>query len=184
MYLSEEQFFNKIDSVKTVNGKFDFKYKNKQNNEPRYLVLNHIDENGIFRFIGFLTNSKFKNSKYDSSSFLSDSLIEINGSLLDKTPKGYNFNDKSKMMTVSNQIKAGYQTNAMFHTDGDLFSEIDKTSYKKILNKIKEYPNSFHLLYQINNNRNSFLPDQINQFLNTFKGDITKSENFFKVKKI
>ncbi|MVO08982.1 redoxin family protein [Flavobacterium sp. TP390] len=183
MYLSEEQFFNKIDSVKTVNGKFEFKYDNNEDNEPRYLVLNHIDENGIFRFIGFLTKGKFKNAKYESSLFLSDDSIEISGYLIDKTPKGYNFNNRSKMMTVSNDIKAGYQTNAMFHTDGDLFSEINKDSYKKILDKIKEFPNSFHLLYQINNNRNSFLPDQINQFLNVFKGDITKSETFFKLKK-
>ena len=178
MYLSQEQFFNKIDSVKTVNGKFEFKYINNKNDEPKYLVLNHIDENGVFRFIGFKTNGKFKNSNYESSSFLSDTLVKINGSLIDKTPIGYDPTNMSKMMTVSNEIKTGYQTRAMFNTDGDLFYNLNKNTFEKVLAKIKEYPNSFHLLFQIDKNRNSFLPNQINDFLKNFKGEITNSETF------
>lgn len=178
LFLSQDQFFNKIDSVKTINGKFELKYSNKVNNEPMYLVLNHVDEKGVFRFIGFKTKGKFKGANYESSTFLSDSIIKIKGTLVDKTPIGFDSNSKSKMMTVSNEIIAGYQTKSMFQTDGDLFFYLNKESYKKVLLKIKEYPNSFHLLYQINENKNSFTPIQIKNLLNLFKGDVTESKTF------
>lgn len=177
LYLSQEQFFNKIDSVKTIDGKFEFKYYNKEN-EPKYLVLNHIDENGVFRFIGFKTHGKFKDSNYESSSFLSDSLIKIEGTLIDKTPKGYDSNNMSKMMTVSKEIIAGYQTKAMFHTDGDLFYYLSKDTYNKVASNIKKYPNSFHLLFQIYENKNSFTGNQTNNLLSFFKGEITDSKTF------
>lgn len=182
LYLSQDQFYNKIDSLKTINGKFEFKYSNKVENEPMYLVLNHIDNDGVFRLIGFKTKGKFKNASYESSSFLSDSIITINGTLIDNTPIGYNSNNNSKMMTISKEISTGYQTKAMFHTDGDLFYYIDKNTYEKVLAKIKEYPNSFHLLYQINNNRNSFTASQTENLLTLFKGEVTKSETFTSLK--
>lgn len=178
LFLSKDNFFDKIDSVKTINGKFEYNYSNKIENEPMYLVLKHIDNEGVFRHIGFKTKGKFKNAGYESSSFLSDSIITINGNLIDNTPIGFSSNNKSKMMTVSKEIIAGYQTNAMFHIDGDLFYYINKDTYIKVASKIKEYPNSFHLLYQINENRNSFTVSQTKNLLSFFKGEITNSKTF------
>lgn len=176
MYLCKEENINKIDSVKTVNGKFEFNYK-LDSQEPIYLSFHHIDNNNIYSFISFVTKSKYKNGGFNTSVLMSDSLIVINDSIKDNTPKGFENNGKSKFQDID-KISAGYQTNALFHTDGDLFDFIDKFTYKKVLAKIKEYPNSFHLLYQINNTRNSFTPTEIQSFLNAFKGEITKSDTF------
>lgn len=177
LFLSRDNFFDKIDSVKTINGKFEFKYNNKTLNQPIYLVLNHIDNEGVFSAISFPTNAKYNNSGYSSSAFLSDSIVLINGLFKDNTPVGFSRNNKSKLITIP-EIKAGYQTEAMFHTDGDLFDNINKDTYTKVASKIKEYPNSFHLLYQINENRNSFTATQTKNLLSFFNGEITDSKTF------
>ncbi|MEM0542601.1 TlpA disulfide reductase family protein [Flavobacterium sp. j3] len=176
MYLCKEQNLNKIDSVKTVNGKFEFNY-NLESKEPIYLTFHHIDNNGVFSHISFKTKAKYKDGGFNSSVLLSDTLIIINDSLNDITPLGFDNGGKSKLQEIS-RFKAGYQTNAIMHTNGDLFDFINKTTYEKVLNKIKEYPNAYHLLFQINNTRNSFTATQVQNFLNTFDGEIRKSNTF------
>ena len=178
MYLCKDNNTNKIDSVETKKGEFIFKQNIE--NEPTYIALHHIDKNGVFRMISFPTKAKYNNCGWNSSQFLSDSIIKINGLFTDNTPVG--MNTGGTIFVTSPEIKAGYQTNAMFHTNGDLFDNINKDTYKNVVSKIKEYPNSFHLLYQINDTRNSFSPDQINSFLNTFKGKITNSNTFKNLK--
>lgn len=178
MYLCKDNNLNKIDSVETKNGKFTFKHQLEK--EPIYLTLHHIDKNKIFRMICIPTDAKYNNCVYNSGCFLSDSIISINGSFTDDNPIGI-FVGKTKFVSTP-KIIAGYQTKAMFHTDGDLFNTINSNTYNKVLSKIKEYPNSFHLLYQINNNRNSFTPEQIHSFLNAFRGEITDSNTFKNLK--
>jgi thiol-disulfide isomerase/thioredoxin len=177
IYLSKDNYLNKIDSIRTVDGKFIFKHDLEV--EPVYLALHHIDKSGIYRAISFPTEAQYNKSDYNSQFFLSDSIILINGSLTDNTPMGV-FVGNTKYVTTP-KITAGYQTNALFHIDGDLFDNIDKTTYNKVFNKIKEYPNSFHLLYQINYTRNSFSASQIQNLLYSFKGEITQSETFKKL---
>lgn len=174
MYLSKDSYLNKIDSINTINGKF--KLRHKLESEPIYLGLHHIDKNGIFRAFAFPTKAHYKNAGYDSSLFLSDSIISINGLLFDNTP--VEMSTGKTLLVTSPEIIAGYQTKALFHTDGDLFENINKGTYNKVLSKIKEYPNSFHLLYQINNNKNSFSAEQTQSLLNTFKGKIVESKTF------
>lgn len=175
MYLCKDNNLNKIDSVETKNGKFIFKHDIE--NEPIYLALHHIDKNNIFRMISFPTSAKYNNKgNYYTSLILSDSIITINGAFEDSGLIGINVG-KTKFVN-SPKIIAGYQTNAMFHTDGDLFDNINKDTYEKITIKIKEFPNSFHLLYQINSNRNSFTANQTQNFLDLFKGEIVNSETF------
>lgn len=174
MYLCKDNNLNKIDSVETKNGKFTFKYKLE--NEPVYLAMHHIDKNKTFRMIAFPTDAKYNNSGYNSSLFLSDSIISINGLLTDNTPVG--MDTGSTIFVTTPKIIAGYQTNAMFHTDGDLFNDINKSTYNKVLSKIKEFPNSFHLLYQINDNRNSFTESQTQDLLDLFNGEIVNSQTF------
>lgn len=178
LYLCKDSYINKIDSVSTINGKFTF--TDDLQSEPIYLALHHIDEKGVFRAISFPTNAKYNNVGYNSSVFLSDSIVLINGSFSDNTPLNIMVG-KTKFVT-SPKIRAGYQTNALFHTDGDLFDNINKDTYKKVASKIKEYSNSFHLLYQINNNRNSFTPDQTQNLLSLFNGEVTYSEVFKNLK--
>lgn len=178
MYLCKDNNLNKIDSVETKNGKFTFKHNLEK--EPIYLALLHIDKNNVFSMISFPTNAKYNNSGYNSSLFMSDSIVSINGSFTDNTPIGMIVGN-TKFVTTP-EIKAGYQTIALFHTDGDLFSDINKNTFKKVLSKIKEYPNSFHLLYQINDHKNSFSTIQTQSLLNSFKGEIVESKTFKNLK--
>ena len=182
IYLYKDIYNNVLDSTKTVNGKFLLEQKwNDSLNEAIYLGLRHVDKLGVLRIISFPTNAKYKNSGYNSEFFLSDSIITINGSFTDNTPVDV-FVGKTKFVTTP-KITAGYQTNALFHTDGDLFDNINKDTYKKVASKIKEYPNSFHLLCQINITRNSFTAIETQNLLGLFKGEITDSETFKTLKK-
>lgn len=178
MYLCQDNDLNKIDSVKTIKGKFNFSYriKNKKN-EPIYLSLHHIDRKGMFRFISFTTDAKYRDGKWFAPTFLSDSIITINGKLKEINPVGIKFDGKT-IFTEAPKLNAGPQTDAMYHINGDLFDYINKDTYNKVLSKIKEYPYSFHLLYQINNKRNSFTSLQVKSFLSVFRGEIIKSETF------
>ena len=178
MYLYRDVFNNKIDSTYTKNGFFSIKYTLKENtDEPLYLGLDHLDEYGILRSFSFPTYAKYKGTGYNSQFFFSDSIISLNGNITDFKSKSFNLKEKVKLV-LSPKISAGYQTNALFNTDGDLFTEITHDTYNKVKSKIKEYPNSFHLLYEINNNRNSFTPIQVKSLLNIFKGEIIKSDTF------
>lgn len=179
IFLSNNTYNDKIDSVITKNGKFKICYTLKSE-EPIYMGLHHIDANGVFMLTGFPTNAKYNNSGYKSSLFMSDSIIIIKGKLIEFSPIGIQHDPKTKFVDFP-KIKAGYQTNSLFHTDGDLFDNINKNTYSKVLLKIKEYSNSFHLLYSINDYRNSFTPLQVDNFLKSFKGDITKSNTFLKL---
>lgn len=179
IYLYEKSSENRIDSVNTNKGEFLLRHK-LLNDEPIYLGLDHVDRKGITRLISFPTNAKYNNGHWSSSVFLSDSIIAFIGNLRDINPIGIKLNSKIILVDAP-KITAGYQTNALFHIDGDLFDNIDKTTYNKVFNKIREYPNSFHLLYQINDTRNSFSASQTQNLLNSFKGEITKSETFKKL---
>ncbi|CAM4424594.1 TlpA disulfide reductase family protein [Flavobacterium terrigena] len=180
LYLSKDNYINKIDSIDTENGIFNFNYKT-DSDEPIYMAIHHIDKNGVFRAISFPTKAKYNNGSYNSQFFLSDSIIIINGKLIDNSPIGI-LNDSKTKFVNSPEIKAGYQTNALFHTDGDLFDNINKNTYSKVLLKIKKYSNSFHLLYSINEYRNSFTPIQVDNLLNSFNGKITNSDTFLKLR--
>lgn len=180
IYLSKTNYNDKIDSVITKKGKFKFNFKLKSD-EPIYLGLHHIDKKGVFMMTGFPTNAKYNNRGFTSSLFMSDSVIIIKGKFKDFHPIGISKNIKTRFVDFP-KIKAGYQTKALFNIDGDLFDNINKDTYTKVALKIKEYPNSFHLLYNVNDYRNSFTPYQINNFLNFFKGNITKSKTFNELK--
>ncbi len=183
IYLCQDNYIKKIDSAKTLNGKFIIIHKfHDEKIEPVYLTLKHVDNNGILRFVSFSTNAKYNKAGYNSQFFLADSSITIKCSFEDNTPVGINFGDKTKFVNCP-KILAGYQTNALFNTDGDLFSNINSDTFKKVISKIKEYPNSFHLLYQISNNKNSFTSEQVALFLKLFKGEIVDSDTFKNLKK-
>ncbi|WP_144891238.1 AhpC/TSA family protein [Flavobacterium tiangeerense] len=183
LYLYKDVYNNRIDSVQTKNGQFTIEH-NWSANETYpfvYLGIDHVDSKGILRAFSFKTNARFKGSAYNSQFFLSDSLISLDGEFTEFKQDGVELPEKVKIVTMP-KIKAGYQTNALFNSDGDMFTNISKNTYEKIEAKIKQYPNSYHLLYQINNNRNSFTATQNQDFLSLFKGRIVASEIFEKLK--
>ncbi|GAA4158266.1 hypothetical protein GCM10022217_19310 [Chryseobacterium ginsenosidimutans] len=180
MYLSNPEG-DRIDSAKTIKGIFTITHKWNEK-EPKYIKVNHIDKKGILRFFSFTTNAKYKGTPgWSTDVFYSDTIISLHGKFKENPPiKGYklpyNIKDVSGVA-----IKAGRQTEAYYNIDGDLFDKIDGKMIQTVKEKINKYPYSYHLLYQINDNKNSFSPMQIDEYLKLFKGDITESETYKKL---
>jgi thiol-disulfide isomerase/thioredoxin len=180
MYLSNPEG-DRIDSAKTIKGVFTITHKWNEK-EPTYIKVNHIDKKGILRFFSFTTNAKYKGTPgWSTDVFYSDTIISLHGKFKENPPiKGYklpyNIKDVSGVA-----IKAGRQTEAYYNIDGDLFDKIDGKMIQTVKEKINKYPYSYHLLYQINDNKNSFSPNQIDEYLQLFKGDITESETYKKL---
>lgn len=170
---------DRIDSAKTIKGVFNITHKWNEK-ETKYIKINHIDKKGVFRFFSFITNAKYRGARWGTEAFLSDSLIRMDGKLsYDKIVNLQLPPDRKSVKGPS--LKAGKQTEAYYNIDGDLFDKIDTKSIKTIKEKLKKYPFSFHLLYKIAENKNSFSPQQVDEYLKLFKGDITESDSFKKL---
>lgn len=176
VYLFKDYPSNKVDSVKSINGVFKISHKWFEK-EPVYIGIDHIDKKGVLRFFSFRTNAKYKGSGWGTSVFLSDSIIEIMGNLKYDTLVGIQLPPDRKPVTGP-PLKAGQQTEAFYNIDGDLFDKIDSKMIQTVKEKIKKYPYSYHLLYQIRDNKNSFSPQQVDEYLKFFKGEITQSTTF------
>ncbi len=179
LYLYKDKYNDRIDSVETHKEKFEIMYIRKTA-EAQYLGIEHIDRLGIKRSFSFPTNAKYKGSGCQSQYFFSDSIILINGELEEFKPKNLILSPQYKLVK-SPKISAGMQTKALYNIDCDLFNNFDAPSILLIKNKIKQYPYSYHLLYNIDYNKNSFSPQQIDEFVKLFKGEITESESFRKL---
>jgi thiol-disulfide isomerase/thioredoxin len=179
MYLSNLEG-DRIDSAKTMKGVFIITHKWNEK-EPKYIKVNHIDKKGILRFFSFTANAKYKGvAGWATDVFLSDPIIIINGNLKYDTLVGIQLPPNRKSVTGP-PLKAGQQTEAFYNIDGDLFENITPSTFLIVKEKLKVYPSSFHLLYKINENKNSFSPQQVDEFLKLFKGDITESESYRKL---
>jgi thiol-disulfide isomerase/thioredoxin len=179
MYLANLEG-DRIDSAKTIKGVFTITHKWNEK-EPKYIKVNHIDKKGILRFFSFTTNAKYKGvAGWGTEAFLSDPTITIDGNLKYDTIVGIQLPPNRKPVTGP-PLKAGQQTEAFYNVDGDLFDKIDGKMIQTVKEKINKYPYSYHLLYQINDNKNSFSPMQIDEYLKLFKGDITESETYKKL---
>jgi len=180
MYLSNPEG-DKIDSAKTIKGIFTITHQWNEK-EPTYIKVNHIDKKGILRFFSFTTNAKYRGTPgWSTDVFYSDTIISLHGKFKENPPiKGYklpyNIKDVSGVA-----IKAGRQTEAYYNIDGDLFDKIDHKTIQTVKEKINKYPYSYHLLYQISDHKNSFSPQQVDEYLKLFKGDITESESYKKI---
>jgi thiol-disulfide isomerase/thioredoxin len=176
MYLSNLEG-DRIDSAKTIKGVFIITHKWNEK-EPKYIKIDHIDKKGILRFFSFTTNAKYKGvAGWQTEAFLSDPTIIINGNLKYDTLVAIQFPANRKPVTGP-PLKAGQQTEAFYNIDGDLFENITPETFLIIKEKLIEYPFSYHLLYKVSENKNSFSPQQIDEFLKLFKGEITQSKTF------
>lgn len=176
MYLANLEG-NRIDSATTVQGIFTITHKWNEK-EPKYIKVEHIDKKGILRFFSFTTNAKYKGvAGWATDVFLSDPTIIINGNLKYDTLVGIQLPPDRKPVTGP-PLKAGQQTEAFYDVDGDLFDNITPKTFPIIKEKLIKYPFSYHLLYKINENKNSFSPQQVDEYLKLFKGEITQSTTF------
>lgn len=179
MYLSNLEG-DRIDGAKTIKGVFIITHKWNEK-EPKYIKVNHIDKKGILRFFSFTTNAKYKGvAGWQTEAFLSDPTIIINGNLKYDTLVAIQFPPDRKPVTGP-PLKTGQQTEAFYNIDGDLFENITPEIFPIIKEKLIEYPFSYHLLYKISENKNSFSPQQVDEYLKLFKGDITQSETYKKL---
>ncbi|MFC6266842.1 TlpA disulfide reductase family protein [Frigoriflavimonas asaccharolytica] len=182
MYLWEEGGpVNTIDSTTTSNGKFKLTHQWDENKEPVSIGVYHLDKKGVKRLFAFKTNATYRNAGWGTSAFYSDSIITINGDLTyDEDIPGYKLSDNIKNVTGP-PLKGGKQTEAYYDINGDLFEKIDKKTIEAVAQKIIEYPNSYHLLYVIVQNKNNFTAQKIEEFLKLFKGEITQSTSYKKL---
>ncbi|HIB8189553.1 TPA: DUF4369 domain-containing protein [Elizabethkingia anophelis] len=179
-YLYERNSGSRIDSATTIKGKFRLLHKWDNGMEPAYVGLDHVDKKGVTRIFSFNTNAKYRGQKWGTNMFLSDSIMTINGKLTYDSFNGFKLPEDKKPVTGPPLI-AGKQTDAFYNIDGDLFENINNKTIKTIQEKIVEYPYSYHLLYKINENKNNFSPKQVDDFLKSFKGEITHSETYKKL---
>ncbi|MCL1676815.1 TlpA disulfide reductase family protein [Elizabethkingia meningoseptica] len=179
-YLYERNSGSRIDSATTTNGKFTLLHKWGNKKEPLYIGLDHIDKKGVTRIFSFNTNAKYRGQKWGTNVFLSDSIIIINGKLTYDSFIGFKLPENKKPVTGPTLI-AGKQTEAFYNIDGDLFESINSKTIKAIQKKIAAYPYSYHLLYKINENKNNFSAKQVEDFLKSFKGEITHSDTYTKL---
>jgi len=177
LYVFKESMLNRLDSIQTTRGKFELKYKNKID-IPIYVGLFHVDKRNIKRIFGFPTDVP----KWGSSVFMTDSLIEINGNIEEYKPTNI-VPPEDVIFINSPKLKSGEQTTALFNSGDAIFNfnDVNPTIIYTIKEKIKRYPFSYYLLDKINENKNSFSPQQVDEFLKLFKGEITESESFKKL---
>lgn len=175
LYIYQNNSSQRIDSVKTIDGHFEIKHIWNIKDLPSYIGIDHVDEKGILRAFSFPTNAKYRNGKWESQFFMSDSLVVINGEIKDFNSKNIQLSEKYKLIT-SPTIKAGKQTEALFDIDADLFEKITDTTFSIVKGKIIKYPYSYHLLYKISENKNSFSAQQLGDLLKSFKGEIRQSD--------
>ncbi|MCL1658400.1 AhpC/TSA family protein [Elizabethkingia miricola] len=177
LYLYKNYYSDRIDSIKTKNGEFKLKHYFSNDEEPLYLGIDHKDNNGVTRAFNFPTNTKYRGGELNTQYFMNDSLIKINGIIKNFNAKDIKLSSKY-ILVISPRIESGKQTEAFYNIDGDLFEKIDENTIKVISKKIAQYPYSYHLLYQIEKNKNSFTTSQIDVFLKSFKGEITQSKTY------
>lgn len=175
LYLWKETMLDKIDSVKTSKGHFEINYKINEKS-PIYIGIFHEDKNKVKRIFGFLTNVP----KWGSSTFMSDPLITIKGNMEEYTPVNIKL-PTDVILVNSPKIQAGKQTEALFNTSETIFTNNNLYNITTIKEKLKKYPFSYHILYKISENKNSFSPKQVDEFLKSFKGEITQSETYKKL---
>ncbi|MCS3868153.1 thiol-disulfide isomerase/thioredoxin [Chryseobacterium ginsenosidimutans] len=179
MYMWEEGPANKIDSSITHNGNFKISHEWNENKEPNIIGIYHIDKSGIKRLFNFTTNASYNGTPgWSTNVFYSDTIISLNGKFKENLPITgyellYNIKDVSGVA-----IKAGRQTEAYYNIDGDLFQKIDDKTIQTVRDKISKYPYSYHLLYQIIENKNNFSAEQVANFLKSFKGEIINSKSY------
>jgi len=179
MYLWEEGPSNKIDSSTTHNGNFKISHEWNENKEPNFIGIYHIDKSGIKRLFNFTTKASYNGtSGWSTNVFYPDTIISLEGKFKEDPPiEGYKlpYNIKDVSGVV---IKAGRQTEAYYNIDGDLFGKINDKTIQTVRDKINKYPYSYHLLYQIIENKNNFSAEQVADFLKSFKGEITDSKSY------
>ncbi|PWN62486.1 TlpA family protein disulfide reductase [Chryseobacterium viscerum] len=177
MYLWTGTMLDKIDSVQTIKGHFEINHDFKEK-LPIYIGIFHRDKKNVQRVFGFITNVP----KWGSPTFMSDPLITIKGNMEEYTP--VNFTPSPSVIFVNSpRIKAGKQTEALYNTGDAIFTNNSPDNIDVIKEKIKKYPYSYHILYNIIGNKTVFNTTQTDELLNLFDEEVKQSNPYKKLLK-
>jgi thiol-disulfide isomerase/thioredoxin len=160
-------------------GNFEFKVRVNDNFEPRLVVLEHFDMNGVKRIFGFKTNRKYRNNPlFINTFFLEDNLI-IEGTINEVNFGNELANNKVKVVEISKMIKGGEQTDIL-NNDTLNFSQIN--SIKTLSEIIKKAPYSYYYLYDIEKRIPSLSNSQVLLLLNCFDNNLQSSTTVKRIK--
>ncbi len=162
IYLYKTTADTVIDSTLVKNGKFYFNHTFKENS-PQYVGFYHYDKDRIKTLFFFPKKKLASGETGFIDRILSDSAISLTDSLIiDKTVS------KENLLFSNTKVHGGPQTDAFLDSEIDLFEKIDSEKIKVIRNKISRYPYSYHLLYEINDNRNTIQLKDLEIFMTLF----------------
>ena len=182
MYLLTED--NKIiDSTLTKDGVFSFIIPFKKNQEPTLLSLKHKDEHNINRLFQFFTNRTFKGQPLRETIFMSDSLIEIRGSLIEQGIMGIKLPDSIKIVHPDTPLITGRQTKVMYNISYDFTSVANDIAIDTIKKLIQKYPYSYYFLYELRRWMSVYSNDQLSVLLPLFDEDMQKGTTMQEIKK-
>ncbi|MCJ7936133.1 MAG: TlpA family protein disulfide reductase [Chryseobacterium sp.] len=175
LYLWKGTMLDKIDSVETSKGHFEINYKAEEK-LPVYIGIFHRDKKKIQRVFGFLTSVP----QWGSPTFMSDPLITIKGNLEEYTPVNMTL-PPDVIFINSPKIQAGKQTEALFNTGDVIFTNSSPNNINTIKEKLKKYPYSYHILYNIIGNKTVFNTQQTDDFLKLFDDEVKRSKPYKKL---
>lgn len=171
VYLYKNTFNDVIDSAETKNGKFYFKYKFNEK-DPQYIGFFHYRKGVKTLFFFPKKDLKTNKIKYIDR-IMSDSILIFNELL--------NINKEISSATTiysNTKVKAGKQTAAFLDSETDLFENINPDKIQLIKKKIIKYPYSYHLLYEIEKNKNNINLEDLEILINIFDNKVQESSTF------
>jgi thiol-disulfide isomerase/thioredoxin len=173
MFINEiyPDFNENLDSTNVKNGVFTFKIASDKYPEPPIVRFRHIDNNGVKRFIHFLSRKKHRGQKlYEESFFLEDG-IEMNGTLIDTKITG--LGEDIRFTSLDRDLKMGPQTMAAFNDTLNFKTIRDINQLKKIT---KQHPFSYYYLYNLKKMTSRLSNKQFNTIFGEFNTELKQSK--------
>ena len=157
------------------NGKFSFSLNSKDFPEPVRVGLHHFDKDSVkrnFIYNNFDSKSDSKNMVIKSQFMLEDGIV-FSGNV----KEFMRFAPKIMEVYPDKNPTFGIQTKVLFK---HFYAPNNISVFKEL---IKDYPFSYHLLYELNRKRNFIKDDQVNELLDDFDDEIKANITWKNLKK-
>ena len=161
----------RIDSGETKNGQFEVPVK-FEDTGYHYLGLEHIDNRNVKRKFIFKTKILFSGKESFSESFMSDPLINIEGTLDTFISVDFKLPDNFLIVYPDTGIQGGYQTNAMHSTAFDFKQEVTDSSILELTNTIRKFPYSIYLFDEVLKTKSKYSMLQFKSLLSAFDREL------------
>ncbi|WP_435525695.1 DUF4369 domain-containing protein [Chryseobacterium indoltheticum] len=169
IYLYKNTFDNVVDSTYVKNGKFYLEHAFLEN-EPQYIGFFHYNNQNL-KTLFFLSKKGLKSDKTKYvDRIMSDSLI-----IFDEPLKINREVSNSHTIYANATVKSGKQTLSYLQSEIDLFDNSNLTTANLIGEKIKKFPFSYHLLYELQEHKNDLDIKDLENLIHLFNNNIKKS---------